>query len=296
MNEPDTELLFDQALLEERQYWTQRLSVGIEDSSPKLDRSRPIVYAPVWKTVEVALTGKSLERMKKLTGNSPLLVYATLMSGLMVCLRRYTGSTRIAVGSPALGSKEGKAAGNGAAGNVLTIVDDVQDQISFQELLVRVHRTLRQAYERQAYPYKRLLKDLGLHDIGNKCPLFDVALVLTDIHSEMPDVKNDITLTFTGRATELVGRLRYDERLFDKEGVERFAGHFINVLASGINKPKTSVGDLEMLGREEREFLLFGLNATTTDYARHNCVHELFELQADRLRNNQTLLRLSREA
>src|SRR3712207_9328014 len=70
----------------------------------------------------------TLFRSNGLAGGSPFLAYGVLMAGLQACLRRYTGSGRVAVGSPARRDR-----GPEGAGNVLAIVNEVGGATTFRE-------------------------------------------------------------------------------------------------------------------------------------------------------------------
>src|SRR5205814_4875156 len=83
---------------------------------------------------------------------------------------------------------------------------------------------------------------------------FDIALILEDLHGgdRLPAVKNDITISFRKSSRHLEGRIEYDTRLFRRETIERFHGHFTALLAAALDNPQALVGSLEMVTPEER--------------------------------------------
>jgi amino acid adenylation domain-containing protein/FkbM family methyltransferase len=200
------------------------------------------------------------------------------MAALKICLHKYTGSTSIVVGSPVRKQSDDSS----QTTNVLTIVDDVDDQLSFRQLLLNVRQTLLDAYARQRYPFDRLVWDLGLKSVENKCPLFDVALVLRDIHCDMPEVKNDITITFVKEPGQISRRVAFNKSLFKLESIERFAKHFVNVLQEGLENTNALISELQILTETERHQLLVEWNATQTEYPEDKCIHQLFEAQVER--------------
>ena len=273
----DKLIIFDQKLLEEKLYWAEKLSQEVEPSNLRLDFSRPVEYSGNVNAVEINLDEDLYLKLIQLTAGGPFLLYTTLMAALKVCIHKYTGSTCIVVGSPTR-RQEG---GSSHSENVLAIVDNFNPRTSFKEFLMGVRQTLLDAYSKQNYPFYRLIKDLSLDEIANKCPLFDVALELTNIHSQMPSVMNDITLTFTKETNRIHGRALFNTALFKKETVERFANHFLNALTAGLKEPNTAIRDLRILSQEERQFLLDVCNDTKVDYQTGLCVHTLFETQAE---------------
>src|ERR1051326_8068587 len=94
-------VVFDQKLLEEREYWINALSAKATPTSLRPDYPRPSVHTSKLSSIEIQIGGDNYQRLAKLTSNGEFLTYATLMAALKVCLYKYTGSHLIAVGSPA---------------------------------------------------------------------------------------------------------------------------------------------------------------------------------------------------
>ena len=221
-------VIFDAELVEERDYWIRNLSRGIGTSYLKLDYERQRSSSTDRDSVEVLIPVAVQQNLKRLTGGSPFLLYTALLAALKVCLHKYSGSDVIAVGSPILSNGNG----NGAEPrvNLLTIVDDIDEQKSFQQLLLQVRETLLDANKRQRYPFQRLIKDLKLENIENRSPLCDIALVLEGLHKDMLEVGNDVTIRFVEQAEGIYGQIKFLCGLFERETIERFRDHFINVL------------------------------------------------------------------
>ncbi|MCS6297128.1 MAG: amino acid adenylation domain-containing protein [Nitrospira sp.] len=77
-------------------------------------------------------------------------------------------------------------------------------------------------------------------------------------------VHTNYPMTVMGWPGKEVGlKLSYDRRLFDSETVLRMIGHLKGLLESFITQPDSRIGDLPMLGREERaQLLLQGIGET----------------------------------
>jgi len=271
-------LILTTKLQEERDYWTARLARELTGASISTDLPRSKVYSLRQASVNFRLEDEAARRLTSLTGGSPFLIYTTLLAALKICLYKYSGSRAIVVGSPAHRAPGAVT----VQPNALAILDELEDDMSFQELLRRVRDSLTQGYERQSYPFANLLEDLGLSETGNKCPLFDIAVSLDEIHAELPDVRNDIHLEFKRRDEAIEGVLKFNARLFRRETMERFAGHFSHVLDAALSNTKLTVREFSVTTEAERRQLLFGWNATAGDYPRERCVHELFEAQVER--------------
>ncbi len=76
--------------------------------------------------------------------------------------------------------------------------------------------------------------------------------------------------------------LFYDARVLGNREAERITSYYIRLLEGVLKNPTAPVGTNEILCDEERQRLVSGFNQTAHDYPRESCIHELFELQAER--------------
>ncbi|HEX2268274.1 MAG TPA: amino acid adenylation domain-containing protein, partial [Pyrinomonadaceae bacterium] len=146
---------------------------------------------------------------------------------------------------------------------------------------LQVRQTLLDAYTKQRYPFARLLKDLGRKNEPNRAPLFDVLVMLKDIHNEPPAVSNDVTVIFEKDATGLRGEVRYRPELFNRSTVDRFVEHFLKVLHAMLYDVDVAIADVSIMSEAERQQIR-EWNDTRADYSRNTTVHHLFEQQVER--------------
>jgi amino acid adenylation domain-containing protein len=259
---------------DEKDYWIRKLERDIEVTELPADFARSSGGEVELASFDFALSADVCARLSKLAGDSPFLIYAALMAGLQVCLYKHTGARQIKVGSPAR-VKDGEA-----PINALAIVGEVDSNISFRTLLMSVRETLIEGYAKQNYPYDRLLRDLNLDGITDRCPLFGVALALKTVHGELPPLNVDMAITFEKTLEVISGRLEYNARLFRRETIERFVNHYVNVLTSVTANVNVLVRDVEILSVAEQQQLLVDWNDTNAPRPEFSCLHELFEAQA----------------
>ena len=279
MNAANSELtILDRRIKAERDYWLEKLSEEPGEAGLRPDYSRPARYADDVSSIDVEVAGDVFRQLSKLTGDGNFLIYTTLMAALKVCLYKYSGNRRVVVGSPAHRQDEGHA----PAANALPIVDEVDGRQTFREFLLRVRQTLLDAYGRQSYPYERLLKDLGLNGVENKCPLFDVALRMDELHGPLPAVRNDLTISFRKERDRLAGRVEFNARLFRPESVAAFTRHWTNLLESALGDTGRRVAELQILTAEERQRVIVEWNQTAVAHTGSALIHEVFEDHAAR--------------
>src|SRR5690606_23536740 len=98
---------------------------------------------------------------------------------------------------------------------------------------------------------------------------------------ERQRAKFDLTLD----VREVGGRLQlnwnYNSDLFESATIARMASHFNRLVAEGLNRPTESVHALGLLSAEEIA-QLNSWNETSVDYPQDLCIHQLFEMQAQR--------------
>jgi amino acid adenylation domain-containing protein/FkbM family methyltransferase len=303
-------MIFDTKLMEERNYWLKQLE-GIAPAMVALDsgwgtssmrppaHETPLLSADLDKrrlrgSFEYRFDAPLTAHLHRLAGSSHFLLYTLLISSLKVCLRRYTDAIEVTIGSPPL------AECNHA--NALVIVDAVRDEESFRDLLQRVRQSLLNAYAHQHYPYRRLLRDLGLvsGEIGQgedaeKALLFDVAVELEGFHGRLAEAGESLRLRFEEGAVEPEAResaagtnrvlgisVEYDEHRYSRHFITRFIVHYEEILRMAVADIGRRIGELEMLRPEERRLLMEEWNQTGRSYPNDRCIHELIAEQAER--------------
>src|SRR5215471_1824580 len=272
-------VVFDEEMREARQYWLDQLVKLPAESGICLDYNRPTSFEQAACTQEIVFAGRLFQRLSDLTGGGAFLVYTTLLAALKVCLYKYTRNDVVAVGSPS--RKSGSAAPEPT--NAVVIVDELLPSLSCKALLLQIRGTLLEAYRRQRYPFERLLSDLGLAEVENKCPLFDVALGLRDIHGDLPALKNDATLWFALQPDRILGSIVYNRSLFKQDTVRRFVGHLKTILEEILANADRSISGRDLLSDAQRHQTVIEWSDTANESFGGSRICHLFERQAEAL-------------
>jgi amino acid adenylation domain-containing protein len=270
--------IFGKQSKQEKEYWLNKLSSPDVGSHVLLDHERPNSCPPHDALVQMCIPADTLSKLTKLTGNSTLLTYTVLLTALKICLHEYSGSAKVAVGSPARRKSEEDSQHT----NVVTIVTEINEQVSVQQLLTNVRQNLLDAYANQTYPFEQLLQALKMSDMSNRCPLFDVAAVMEGLHLPLPAVNNDITFVFSQGDGDLYGKVHYSSSLFNRESIENLSQHFTRMLCFVLDNTSACVSAVSLVGEAERDKLLLEWNRTQTDYESSRSILELFHLQVER--------------
>ena len=86
----------------------------------------------------------------------------------------------------------------------------------------------------------------------------------------------------TDRSESISGRIIYNADLFDAATIERMVGHFQVLLEGIVANPEQPISGLPLLTEAEKHQLLVEWNDTKTDYFNDQCIHQLFETQAEK--------------
>ena len=283
MNQESTGLLLlDRELIREREFWKKCLAGELDTVYWPLDYSRPDVYLNREEVVDFELSPHTVKKMLKLTGGSDFLLYTTLLAALSVCLYKYTGISMIPIGSPVHKKNDADM----PPGNAVTIVNRVNGNITFQELLAQVRETLLQAYQNQKYPLHKIIEDLELTGIQNKCPLFDIMLALKNIHASTPKIKQDMTIIFERKERKITGKVEFNSSLYEKDSITAIIKHIETLIGSALAEPANNVEEIDMVAESERQRILKEWNNTRQNYNYKKCIHHLFEIQAEKTPGN----------
>src|SRR6185503_20132771 len=93
-----------------------------------------------------------------------------------------------------------------------------------------------------------------------------------------------IKFVFQDDPNRLFASLQFDESLFSTEDLRRLADQLSTLIDDASNRTDVTLGELELLGRAERQLLIGevhgGINDTHRQYSSGKVAHELFEQHA----------------
>lgn len=264
---------------------TEKVVPQSHSATPPLYGGRPDHYCAKSASVSLELGAILRDLLSKITKDEPVLHYAALAAAASACLYRYTQSSPIALGSPAMKTEERSTSSDDLA----IAAVEVDGSTSFRQLLLTVREALLVARQ-QHYALPEVLEQADKLAIKNRCPFFDVALVITGLHPAMPEARHDITLTFNHQPGQASLQAAFSPDLYESETIHRFCCHILQILQSGLENTNGLISRLEILDKEERHLLAIQRNDTAADYPRDRCVHQLFEEHAALSPNNTALV------
>ncbi|NHC34670.1 non-ribosomal peptide synthetase [Scytonema millei] len=293
------EWLQGEVLESQLSYWRSQLT-DLSVLNLPTDRARSAIQNYRGATQNFQLSKNLTQSLEAFSQQSGVTLFMTLLAAFQTLLYRYTGQEDIAVGSPIANRNRPEIEPLiGFFVNSLVLRTHLSGNPTFQELLGRVREVTLGAYAHQDLPFEKLVEELHPERDLSRHPLFSVAIALqnTPITAlELPGLalsqfefdngtsRLDLEFHLWQTPAGLQGQIIYSTDLFDRSTIVRMLGHFQTLLEGIVANPNQRLVDLPILTAAERQQLLVEWNLTQQDYP-SQCIHQLFEAQADKTPN-----------
>ncbi|MEG4805075.1 amino acid adenylation domain-containing protein [Microcoleus sp. ARI1-B5] len=297
-------------------YWRQQLN-GISMLNLPADRPRPAIQSYRGKRQFLQLSKQLSEALETLSQREGVTLFMTMLAAFKTLLYHYAQQEDIVVGSPIANRNRSEIeALIGFFVNSLVLRTDLSGNPTFRELLNRVKEVALGAYAHQDLPFEKLVEELHPDRALNQNPLFQVAFALQNAPGnrlELPELtlspqqldvgtaRFDLEFHLWERSPNssgsnqspsnklwvdssegISGMVIYSADLFEEATITRLIGHFQTLLESIVTNPEQRIANLQYLSAQEGYHLLVECNNTQADYPQDLCIHQLFEMQADR--------------
>jgi natural product biosynthesis luciferase-like monooxygenase protein/amino acid adenylation domain-containing protein len=290
---------FSQGALDSQlQYWKQQLSgapfiLDLPTDYPRTTlrtfKGTKLVFN-IPQSINIAL-----KTLCQQTGTTPFMV---LLATFQVLLYRYTGQPDFLIGSPIANRQRRELEGLiGFFANTLVLRAQLSGDTRYMDLLQQVKQRALSAYANQDVVFEKIVELVQPTRSTTYSPLFQVmfayqsqsieeislpSLTLSLLTEDSEAAKFDLSLSINENQQELIGKLEYNTDLFTVATMERLVSHFQTLLEGIIKDPMQNIATLPMLSKHEFEQLLTQASSELLEPPSPLCIHELFELQADR--------------
>ncbi|WP_084959447.1 non-ribosomal peptide synthetase [Thermoactinospora rubra] len=242
------------------------------------DRTRPAVRSGRGGLVVRRLPRELWTGVAELARAERCTPYMVLLAACQALLARHSGQDDFCVGTPIAGRDQVEDEGVfGLFVNTLAIRADVGGDPAVRELLKRVRRRVLRAFAHAAVPFEQVVAELRIARDPSTPPLCQVLLNLDNpaegrqddgyslslaglerepVPSGLAPAKADLALDVVVHPDALTVMATYSAELFDRDTVERMAGHFHRLLADMAERPGARVSELRMLPPEEQAVLV----------------------------------------
>ena len=285
---------------EVEKYWLAQFAELPPDLDLPTDRSRPAIRSYPGSTYRTKISADVYLSIKRAGAKRGCTLFVTLLAGFDALLARLTRQSDIVVGIPTAG--QSLLDGHPLVGhcvNFLPLRAKISEEMKFSELLTQQKRTVLDAYDHQTYTYGTLVRKLSLRRDPSRLPLMEVQFNLERVGTGLnfaglraivdPNgkafVNFDLFLNIVESDEGLLLDCDYNTGLYDEATIARWLTHYETLLLGFVADGDQAVNSLPMLMPAEKQQIVVSWNATDADIPQQ-CVHELFEAQAERTPNS----------
>lgn len=268
--------------IKEKEYWLNELAdVPVEPKSGFLyDREGQVSDDVPLELVSFVFTAEQDQRLMKLRNNNDVRLNMILLAGVVLLLSKYTASRDIVVGMPIYKQEQDIEFIN----TILPIRSRLEGVNNFKELLVQIRGKISAAVDHQNYPFQVLLDQLHLPLQGSQCPLFDMMVILENIHDPayVRGLSTGITAVFERQDEKVMGKWYYRPANYDLATVERITRHYLQLMDQVLLDVEGEISIISLLNDEERRVIVEQFNVPAHDILRHTTLHQWFEEQVEK--------------
>ena len=275
-------------LLSQKNYWINKLSGELPETNLMFDYIRPSVAITKNRSFNFELSYDLSQAIFKLAKGSEFSTYWILLSALNILLQKYTRNNDVIVGIPVYDKNNINNNINELDSKVLPLRTNVIPQTTFKDFIFQVKDEIINAFNNQNYNVDELIQLLEIPTSANRCPFFDIVVLLENIHSHnnLNLLNNDITFSFLIEGEVIRGTIKYSEQLFQNENIKLMSRYYVNVINDIVNNINTKISDIIILKDTDKHQLLKTFNDNTRDYPIKQTINQLFEQQVSKTPNN----------
>jgi amino acid adenylation domain-containing protein len=288
-----------------RRYWLGQLSGPLPKLMLPIERADPRALAEgksYSQRLDDSLTAQ-LNEFCRSSGSQRGISRSVLFLGVyQLLLHKYVGESDIIVGMPVRGRPKSEFEGLlGYFVNMIAIRSCIDGQQLTRDFFVDLDGRLSDGLDHSAYPFARLVGDLGISSAED--PVFQVAYAfqsgnlarsaaadktgsLLDKVEIVEDIQQrgeyKLSLEILERQDGFTVNLKYDANRFSDQQIAALSGHYFNLLESVLRYPQRKLSQHSVLSAAEYRQLVYEWNDTATAYPREKCLHELFVEQVER--------------
>jgi len=255
-----------------RDWWHGKLTPPPEPLDLPFDRHPTEAPNYDGRRISICLDGEAVAHLRGLARKAGATLFSALFALAAALLQRHTDANELTLGTP-VSCRDAIELENqvGFYVNLLPVRLAMPDAETAESLFARVSSALAAAIDHRAYPFDRLVKELGLASEGARHPLFDVVIVFQDggqkqfllddiqivpLEIEAKAAKFPLTFEFVETSAGVTLNLEYATALFDHDRIERLSKHFDALLKAVVANPEQPTSSFDILSVEERALLL----------------------------------------
>jgi len=247
-------------------YWGDVFSSPPVPLDLPLDRARGRARSHAGSTVKMRLRAATYEAARKISAETKATMFVTLLSAYQTLLYRLSGEGDIVVGMPTAGqAATGMHGLVGHCVNLLPVRTFLRGDMTVTEHVRGLRTTVLDAYEHQECTFGSIVRGIQLARDPSRLPLVEVIFNLNRDRTQLDfeglqatfhenprrAVTFDLFFNVYEGASGLTIDLDYNTDLFDRATMERWIGHYENILMGMGKNLDATLDSLPLLSAEE---------------------------------------------
>jgi amino acid adenylation domain-containing protein len=282
---------------EDLAFWLEYLKDAPNFLELPTDFKRPKTARHQGALYEFTIDPVCKQQLLALARTQQVSVFVLLLSAFAVLLARYSGQSKVLIGTPFAGRNYKELEDLiGFFVNSLPIKAECSGKQSFIELLQQTQQSFLAVSSHQQMPFEKIVEAIQPERNESYSPLFQVmftyineaanANALADLSVQMipaarTSAKFDLTLSIEERGELLTGLFEYDTDLFAQAGIEKMMSAYLNILRAVVLKPDALIETIDLLSAEDYQSIVYDWNDCRTEFPRQLTVPQHFQLQAE---------------
>jgi aspartate racemase len=264
-------------------YWIKQLE-GTNTLLPlPLDRPRPYRQGHRGEGIDFAFSTALSTQIRNFSRAQRVTPFVVLLGLFGLLLGRYSGETRIPIGSPIANRNWPELESLiGLFVNMLVLIVDCGGDPTLRQFIARVHDMLLGAHAHQDMPFERLVEEVNPQRSPSHSPLFQVTFVLhnTPLASEFKLISGgamfDLAVYVWDEPSGIRGTFSYNSDIFARTTIDRFVENYVALVERSLEQPDLPLSQISCVSATERS-LLERWSGRTTECERKATVADLFE-------------------
>jgi amino acid adenylation domain-containing protein len=280
------------------EYWHRTLSGAPQRLTLPTDRERPVAQTYGAARIEIVLDEELVGALKALGARHGATLFVTLLAGWAAVLARLSSEEDVVVGTVVANRPQVELEGLiGLCANTQALRIDLSGAPPGAELLRRVRDQAISALESADIPFEQVVERVRPLRTLAHSPVFQTmlawrpvwqlqlaGLLVEPLVPAEGGAQFDLLLSIGEVGERVVGAAVYATALFEESTVVRYIEYWKVLLRAMIADERRALDRISLLSESERQQLT-AWNATSRGYPEQQCVHELFEEQAERTPN-----------
>jgi amino acid adenylation domain-containing protein len=282
-------------------FWIDKFTEPAPVLELPTDFPRPLMKSYRGSMEAITLCGDRYARLKKAAPRLGGTLFATLLSSFATLLHRLTNQEDIVIGVPAAGqTRIGRDELIGHCLNFLPLRLRPAATTPFEQFASDVKEQVLEAYDHQNYTFGSLLRKIQITRDTSRVPLVSVIFNIdkTGIDHVKFDglevnvstnpkqfVNFDLFFNLVQTDDKLVVECEYNTDLHDRTTILGWLAAYEQLIESAISEPFAALGNLEIVGGDNRQKLLHDWNDTEAPLPAQASIHQMFEEQVDKTPN-----------